>query len=67
MKFLDKWMELENIILSEIITKEHTWYVLSDKRILVQKLGIPKIQFTDIWKTKAWILWSFLEGGTKYP
>ena len=29
------------------ITKEHTWYVLTDKWILAQKLGIPKIQFTD--------------------
>ena len=29
------------------ITKEHTWYALIDKWILAQKLGIPKIQFTD--------------------
>jgi hypothetical protein len=28
------------------ITKEHTWYVLTDKWILVQKLRIPKIKFT---------------------
>ena len=27
-------------------TKEHTWYALTDKRILAQKLGIPKKQFT---------------------
>jgi hypothetical protein len=27
------------------ITKEHTWYGLTDKWILAQKLGIPKIQF----------------------
>jgi hypothetical protein len=27
MKFLGKWMELENIFLSEV-TKEHTWYAL---------------------------------------
>jgi hypothetical protein len=25
------------------MTKEHTWYALSDKWILAQKLGIPKI------------------------
>ena len=33
MKFLGKWMELETIILSEVnpVTKEHTWYALSDK------------------------------------
>ena len=30
MNFLDKWMELQNIILSEV-TKEHTWYALTDK------------------------------------
>lgn len=29
------------------IAKEHTWYVLSDKWLLVQKLQIPKIQFSD--------------------
>ena len=29
------------------ITKEHTWYAIADKWILTQKLGIPKIQFTD--------------------
>ena len=27
--------------------QKHTWYVLTDKWILVQKLGIPKIKFTD--------------------
>ena len=27
------------------ITKEHTWYALTDKRILAQKLRISKIQF----------------------
>jgi hypothetical protein len=53
------------------ITKEHTRYILTDKRILPQKLGIPKIQFTDHMKlkkkTNVWILQSFLEEGTKYP
>ena len=29
------------------MAKEHTWYVLTDKWILAQKLGIPKIQFTN--------------------
>ena len=28
------------------ITKEHTWYALTDKWTLAQKLRIPKIQFT---------------------
>jgi hypothetical protein len=50
-KLLGKWMELENIILSEV-TKEHTWYALTDKWILAQKLRIPKIQFTDHMKLK---------------
>ena len=45
MKFLGKWMELENIILSEVTQsqKEHTWYTLTEKWILAQKHGIPKI------------------------
>jgi hypothetical protein len=40
MKFLSKWMELENIILSEVTqnTKAHTWYALTDKWILAQNL-----------------------------
>jgi hypothetical protein len=27
------------------VTKEHTWYALTDKWLLAQKLRIPKIQF----------------------
>jgi hypothetical protein len=34
------------------VTKEHTWYALTDKWILAQKLRIPKIQFTDYMKLK---------------
>ena len=34
------------------ITKEHTWYVLTDNWILAQKFRIPKIQFTDYMKLK---------------
>jgi len=34
------------------VTKEHTWYVLTDKWIFTQKLEIPKIQFTDHMKFK---------------
>ena len=53
MKFLDKWMDLENIIeCGKPITKEHTWYALADKWILIQKLRIPKIQLTDHMKLK---------------
>jgi len=46
MKFTGKWMELEN---SNPDTKAHTWYVLTDKWILSQKLKLPKIQSTDIY------------------
>jgi hypothetical protein len=35
-----------------LITKEHTWYALTDKWILAQKLRIPKIQFTKHMKLK---------------
>ena len=41
MKFTGKWMELENIILSEV-KEEHTWCTLTDKWILDQKLGISR-------------------------
>jgi hypothetical protein len=34
------------------ITKEHTWYALTEKWILAQKLEIPKIQFTYHMKLK---------------
>jgi hypothetical protein len=34
------------------VTKEHTRYALTDSWILVQKFGIPKIQFTDHIKLK---------------
>ena len=34
------------------IPKEHTWYAITDKWVLAQKLWIPKIQFTDHKKLK---------------
>jgi hypothetical protein len=61
-------MDLEDIPKWDNPTpKEQTWYVLSDKWILAQKLSIPKIELQNIWnsrirKTKMWIVWSFLEG-----
>jgi hypothetical protein len=48
MKFLGKWMDLENIILSEL-THSYTWHVLTDKWILH---GIPKTQLTHHMKLK---------------
>jgi len=71
MKLIGKWMELETIILSEVnkSQKEHTWYALTDKWISVQKLRLPKIQFTDHIKFKKDVQSVdpsvFLEGGTK--
>jgi hypothetical protein len=54
MKFTDKWMDLENIILSEVtqVTKEYTWYVVMDKWIVGKEHGIPTIQLTDHMKLK---------------
>ena len=55
------------------ITKEHTWYTLTDKWILDQKFGIPKkYNSQTTWSsrrknTTVWILQSFLEGESKYP
>jgi len=50
MKLMGKWMVLENIILSEVAPsqKKCTWYALTDKWILAQKLRIHKIQLTDM-------------------
>jgi hypothetical protein len=35
-----------------LVTKEHTCYALTDKGVLAEKLGIPKIQFIDHMKLK---------------
>jgi hypothetical protein len=51
MKFLVKWMELENIILSEVTQSQkntHGMHPLS----FAPKLKTPKIQFTDPMKLK---------------
>jgi hypothetical protein len=54
MKFLGKWMELENIILSEVTKSQKNTHGMHSLRkwILAQKLGIPKIQFTNHMKLK---------------
>ena len=51
MKFEGNWLELENIILSEV-TKEDTWFVLTDKWVLGKKFGIPIILLIDCMKLK---------------
>lgn len=45
MKSLGEWMELENIILSEVTQSEKNTHIHS-------VLGIPKMQFTDHMKLK---------------
>ena len=54
MKFLGKWMYLEDNILSEVTKsqKEVIRYALTDKWILAQKLRISKIQFAKHKKIK---------------
>jgi hypothetical protein len=53
MNILGKWMELENIILSEVTrSKDDMWYVLTDKWILAQRIRIANIHFIDKRKLK---------------
>ena len=55
MKFLGKWMELENIILSEVTQSQKNtggMYLVNIKWILAQKFQILKVQFTDHLKVK---------------
>ena len=47
MKFAGKWMELENIFLSEVTQSQKNTHGLHSL-----KLRIPKIQFTDHMKLK---------------
>jgi hypothetical protein len=54
-KFLDEWMELENIILSKLTQSQKNTYCihsLKSRWMLDQKLQIPKIQFTDHMKLR---------------
>jgi hypothetical protein len=47
-KFSGKWIEIENHPeWGNLITKEHTWYALTDKWILAQRLQITSIKITD--------------------
>jgi hypothetical protein len=73
MNFAGKWIERENIILSEVTqSQKNTWYSFPDKWILTQKLRTPKTQFRDYTKLKnmedqnvdASVL---LRGGNKIP
>ena len=54
MKFAAKWVEHENIILSEVThSKENTWYVLTNKWLLTQRLTMHMIQPTDHMKCRG--------------
>jgi D-ribose pyranose/furanose isomerase RbsD len=52
MKFLGKWMELENIILSEVTQSQKNTHGRHSLISGAQKFRIPKIQFTDHMKLK---------------
>jgi hypothetical protein len=53
MKFLDKWMDLHDIILSELTqSQKNTHDMHSLKSVLAQRLRIPKIQFAKHMKLK---------------
>jgi len=42
MKFIGKWMELENIILNEVTqSQKKPWYTLIDKWLLAEILELP--------------------------
>jgi hypothetical protein len=53
-KFLGKWMELENTILSEVTQSQKNTHGMHSliSGLLAQKLRIPKIQFIDHMKLK---------------
>jgi hypothetical protein len=52
MKFLGKWMGLENILSDITQLQKNTCYALTDKWLLGKKLRTPKTQFTDHVKLK---------------
>jgi hypothetical protein len=54
MKFLDKLMYLEDIILSEVTQSQKDTHAMHSliKWMLTQKLRIPKIQFAKLIKLK---------------
>jgi hypothetical protein len=71
-KFLDKWMYLEDIILSEVTQSQNKsldMHSLISGYINIQH---PRYNFQNTrksrrGKTNEWILHSSLEEGTKYP
>ena len=65
MKYIGKWMGLENIILSEVTqSQKNTQYGYEPKGSA--RYNSPTTRSSRRRKTKVWVLWSFLERGTKY-
>jgi hypothetical protein len=65
MKFLGKWLELENIILSEVIQSQKNTHGVHS--LLRPKAPNNQDTIQTIWssirrKNKVWVLWTFLEG-----
>ena len=53
MKFTGKWMDLENIILSEVTQSQKTTHgMYSLIKVLGKECGIPRIQLMDHMKLK---------------
>jgi hypothetical protein len=74
MKFLGKWMELGNIILSEVTQSQKNTHNMHS---LISGYYPRSSEYPDTIhkqhetqersKTKVWLFQSFLEGGAKYP
>ena len=73
MKFLGKWVELENIILCEVTHSQrntHGMYSLINgyypRSSEYPRYNSQKLKKKKKSKTKVWMLWTILEWGTKY-
>jgi hypothetical protein len=73
-KLLGKWMELENIILSEVTQSQKNTHVIhslingySPKSSEYPTYNSKTTRSSRRSKTEVWILESFLERGRKYP
>jgi hypothetical protein len=73
MKFLGKWMHLDDIILSEVTQSQKNTYEMHSliSGYLPRNLDYPRYSLQNTRnprrKTNEWILCSVLEWGTKYP
>ena len=72
MKFLGKWMDLEDIILSEVTQSQKNTHGMHSlisgyyhKSSEYPRYDSQTIWSSRRWKTKVWMLHSYLEGGRK--